>query len=90
MADPTQLKASLHPPGNTDSRRRTEFDGRRLQLAISIPHIAMRRDVIGYVDPERWDYGINAAFLNYQVSAQQGSSRYSGNNSSQDLYLNAA
>jgi len=66
-----------------------DFDAGKLLLAISIPQIAMRRDVIGRVDPERWDYGINAAFVNYQVSAQQGSSRYGGKSNSDDLYLNS-
>ncbi|WP_032633100.1 fimbria/pilus outer membrane usher protein [Pseudomonas viridiflava] len=63
------------------------FDSRRLTLSLSIPQIALRRDVAGYVDPARWDSGINAAFVNYQVSAQQGSSQYGGNQNSDDLYL---
>lgn len=65
-----------------------EFDGSRLLLAISIPQIALRRDVHGQIDPERWDPGINAAFVSYQASAQQGSSRYRGRQSTDDLYLN--
>lgn len=67
----------------------TELNGSQLALSISIPQIAMRRDVAGYVDPDMWDYGINSAFVNYQVSAQQGRSHQSGHNSSQDLYLNS-
>lgn len=67
---------------------RSEFDAGHFQLDLSVPQIAMRRNVIGYVDPQRWDYGINAAFLNYQVSAQQGDTRYDGHNDSQDLLLN--
>ena len=65
-----------------------ELQGSQLLLSLSIPQIAMRRDVVGYVDPQRWDYGINSAFLNYQASAQQGRNP-SGHNSSQDLYLNS-
>lgn len=65
-----------------------EFNAGQLTLALSIPQIAMRRDVAGYVDPQLWDYGINSAFVNYQVSAQQGRNS-SGHNSSQDLYLNS-
>jgi outer membrane usher protein len=65
-----------------------ELHGGQLLLSLSIPQIAMRRDVVGYVDPERWDYGINSAFINYQVSAQQGRNQ-SGHNSSQDLFLNS-
>ncbi|VVQ08834.1 hypothetical protein PS914_04918 [Pseudomonas fluorescens] len=67
----------------------TELNGSQLALSISIPQIAMRRDVAGYVDPDLWDYGINSAFVNYQVSAQQGRSHQSGHNSNQDLYLNS-
>ena len=65
-----------------------DFDGSQLLLAISIPQIAMRRDVFGRIDPERWDHGINAAFVSYQASAQQGSSRYRGRQNTDDLYLN--
>ncbi|RMV98147.1 fimbria/pilus outer membrane usher protein [Pseudomonas caricapapayae] len=65
-----------------------DFDTGKMAVSLSIPQIAMRRDVAGHVDPARWDSGINAAFVNYQVSAQQGSSRYSSRQSSDDLYLN--
>ncbi|SCZ10457.1 fimbria/pilus outer membrane usher protein [Pseudomonas sp. NFACC37-1] len=68
---------------------RVEFDAGKLLLSLSVPQIAMRRDRIGQVDPEQWDAGINAAFVNYQVSAQQGTSRYRGSTSSDDLYLNS-
>ncbi|MDN4548021.1 fimbria/pilus outer membrane usher protein [Pseudomonas sp. C32] len=67
----------------------TDFDGSQLSLAISIPHIAMRRDVLGHIDPERWDPGINAAFVSYQASAQQGTNRYRGRQNTDDLYLNS-
>jgi outer membrane usher protein len=66
----------------------TQLDGSQLALSISIPQIAMRRDVAGYVNPNLWDYGINSAFVNYQFSAQQGRNQ-SGHNSSHDLYLNS-
>jgi len=66
-----------------------DFDGSQLLLAISIPHIAMRRDVHGQIDPERWDHGINAAFVNYQATAQQGTNRYRGRQNTDDLYLNS-
>lgn len=66
-----------------------ELDGGQLALSISVPQIAMRRDVAGHVNPDLWDYGINSAFINYQVSAQQGRSTRAGHNSSQDLYFNS-
>ncbi|SDI76636.1 fimbria/pilus outer membrane usher protein [Pseudomonas abietaniphila] len=64
-----------------------DFEGSRLKLNISIPQIAMRRDAAGYVDPSRWDQGINAAFINYQASAQQSRSDFNGRAQSGDLYL---
>lgn len=66
-----------------------EFDGSRLKLNISIPQIAMRRDAAGYVDPSRWDQGINTAFVNYQASAQQSRSDLNGRKHGADLYLNS-
>ncbi|EJM27402.1 fimbria/pilus outer membrane usher protein [Pseudomonas sp. GM25] len=47
------------------------FDASRLALDISVPQIALRRDAAGYVAPQEWDRGINAAMLNYQFSAAQ-------------------
>ncbi|MCK8684293.1 fimbria/pilus outer membrane usher protein [Pseudomonas umsongensis] len=67
----------------------TEFDASQLLLSISIPQIAMRRAVTNHVDPKLWDSGINAAFISYQASAQQGRHASSGHSSSQDLYLNS-
>lgn len=75
--------ASLIPGASTD------FDARQLQLSVSIPQIAMRRDVLGHVDSQLWDYGINAAFVSYQASAFQGRSASAGSSSNQDLYLNS-
>ncbi len=48
----------------------------KLRLDISIPQSAMRPEFRGYVPPERWDNGINAAYLNYQYS---GNNKLSGN-----------
>lgn len=87
VAEPALLEASCVDLAALIAGARADFDAPRLQLDLSVPQIAMRRKVAGYVDPQRWDYGINAAFLNYQVSAQQGDSRYSGRNDSQDLLL---
>lgn len=66
-----------------------QLDSSQLTLSISIPQIAMRRDVAGYVDPQLWDDGINSAFVNYQITAQQGHNNKTGGNSNQDLYLNS-
>lgn len=89
LADPTLLQKTCVDLASLIPSATTEFDGSALQLDVSIPQIAMRRDMIGQIDPEHWDYGINAAFINYQASAQQGTSTQSANSSSQDLYLNS-
>ncbi|WP_438280869.1 fimbria/pilus outer membrane usher protein [Pseudomonas alabamensis] len=65
-----------------------EFDSSQLQVNISIPQIAMRRDVVGQVDPERWENGISAAFVSYQASLIKSESRGQGSYDNQDLYLN--
>ena len=65
------------------------MDGGKLTLSLSIPQIAMRRDIAGYVDPQRWDDGINSAFVNYQLSAQQSRNDQTGHNNSHDLYVNS-
>lgn len=89
VANPEGLQAACVDLPTLIPSAEIDFDTSRLSLALSIPQIAMRRDVVGYVDPARWDAGINAAFINYQLSAQQGTSRYSGANTSDDLYLNS-
>lgn len=68
---------------------RVDFDGSRLRLAVSIPQIALRRDIRGQVDPALWDSGITAAFVNYQASTLQGQNRGQGRFDSHDLYLNS-
>lgn len=64
------------------------FDSRQLSLSLSIPQIALRREISGRIDPARWDSGINAAFINYQASAQQATGRGNQRHNSDDLYLN--
>ncbi|WJD64142.1 fimbria/pilus outer membrane usher protein [Pseudomonas kurunegalensis] len=79
---PCQDLASLLPDA------RAELDPGKLQLAVSIPQFALRRDIAGAVPAEHWDAGINAAFLNYQV-ATQALNRRGGSQASHDLLLNS-
>ncbi|RMS73256.1 Fimbrial bioproteinsis outer membrane usher protein [Pseudomonas syringae pv. aceris] len=88
LADPASLQVACVALGQLIPDSRVVLDGGKLQLSISIPQIAMRRDANGRVDPALWDYGINAAFINYQTSAQQTTHRETGTSSSADLYLN--
>ncbi len=61
------------------------------RLEISIPHafVDSRRD--GWVDPSRWDSGINALLLNYQINhteAEQRGQRLRHTSASLDAGLN--
>ncbi|PRA44893.1 MULTISPECIES: fimbria/pilus outer membrane usher protein [Pseudomonas] len=89
LAEPISLQQTCVDLAGLIPSAKTELDGSALRLDVSIPQIVMRRDMLGQIDPEHWDYGINAAFVNYQASAQQGSSNHSGSTSSQDLYFNS-
>jgi outer membrane usher protein len=89
LAEPSHLQASCVDLLKLVPGSLIDFDGSQLNLAISIPQIAMRRTAIGDVDPELWDHGINAAFVSYQASAYQSSGRHFSNRTSDDLYLNS-
>ncbi|WP_122670016.1 fimbria/pilus outer membrane usher protein [Pseudomonas viridiflava] len=89
LAEQTLLQASCVDLSRLIPQATTKLDGGRLQLSISIPQIAMRLDAIGRVDPALWDYGINAAFVSYQASAQQTTRTDTGTGNSADLYLNS-
>lgn len=60
--------------GQIISQAQVSFDSYQHLLNISIPQAAMKRRARGAVDPARWDQGVNAAVLDYQLSAAQ----YSG------------
>ncbi|ROS22885.1 outer membrane usher protein [Raoultella terrigena] len=52
-----------------DASSRFDFASQRLNL--SIPQAAMNAQSRGYVDPARWDDGIAAAFVNYNLTGAQ-------------------
>lgn len=52
------------------------FDSNRLRLLVSVPQVAMSRGMRGYVDPELWDQGVAAGFINYQLSTTRNSTSY--------------
>ncbi|WP_338523174.1 fimbria/pilus outer membrane usher protein [Pseudomonas batumici] len=89
LDDPDLLQAACVDLPRLVPGAQLQFDASQLRLDVSVPQIAMRRDVAGQIDPQHWDYGINAGFINYQLSAQQGSSQYRRHYSSDDLYLNS-
>jgi outer membrane usher protein len=50
------------------------YDGVKQRLTLSIPQAALHRSARGAVDPSKWDRGINAGMLDYQINF----SRYGG------------
>ncbi|AVD84166.1 fimbrial protein [Pseudomonas sp. SWI6] len=47
------------------------YDSNHLRLSASIPQVAMKRGLRGYVDPQLWDAGVSAAFVNYQFNTSR-------------------
>ncbi|MCR6476278.1 fimbrial biogenesis outer membrane usher protein [Variovorax sp. ZS18.2.2] len=52
------------------------YDAGKQRLFVSIPQAALKRSARGAVDPGKWDRGITAAMLDYQLNF----ARYSGDN----------
>ncbi|MFP1928055.1 fimbrial biogenesis usher protein [Lonsdalea quercina] len=75
-------------PGRYIPDASTSFDFQKMRLDISIPQAAMRNRARGYISPERWDEGVNAALLNYSFSGNTSHGRY-GDSSSHYLNLNS-
>lgn len=89
LANPALLETSCVDLFQLVPGAQISLDGGKLQLSVSIPQIAMRRDTLGQVDPALWDHGISAAFFSYQASAQQSTGAETGRRNSADLYLNS-
>ncbi len=70
-------------PGATAS-----FDSSELRLNVSIPQISLRKQARGYVSPEFWDRGVNAAILGYNFNAYRTSNPGLPTNTSYYLGLN--
>ncbi|MBN5246989.1 fimbria/pilus outer membrane usher protein, partial [Serratia ureilytica] len=64
----------------------TRFDFQRMRLELSIPQAALLARPRGWIPPEQWDEGINAALLNYNLSGSDNHGRY-GNSRSHYLRL---
>ena len=56
----------------------TDFQFNAQRLVISIPQAAIDIPARGYVPPEMWDEGINAAMLNYSLSGANSGRRPEG------------
>lgn len=49
-----------------------DFDFDRLQLKLSVPQVFINNIARGYISPDKWDDGINALFLNYNMNGATG------------------
>jgi outer membrane usher protein len=52
----------------------SHFEPSEQRLDLTVPQALIARRARGYVDPESWDYGVNAALLNYRLSNYQSQS----------------
>ena len=66
----------------------SHFEVSEQRLDLTVPQALTARRARGYVDPESWDYGVNAALLNYRFSNYQTHAD-TGNASQSYLGLNA-
>ncbi|MGO4312353.1 fimbria/pilus outer membrane usher protein [Pseudomonas sp. KB_15] len=59
------------------------------KLELSVPQVSILNRPRGYVSPQRWDRGVNAAFVDYDVntyqSSSQGSTAYASFNAGVNL-----
>jgi outer membrane usher protein len=77
-AEPTQPTDSSTPPASAFSScadiatylpgASSQFDSGENRLDLQIPQIYLARKARGYVDPQHWDSGINAAFVRYNAN----------------------
>lgn len=66
---------------------KASFDFGKQRLDLSVPQIALKNNARGYIPPEKWDQGINALLLNYNLNGSRRKDS-SGNGSSNFLGLN--
>lgn len=56
-----------------DTQAQATYDSNQMLLQVSIPQSYMQIGKRGYVDPSLWDYGVNAAFVNYRANMRRDS-----------------
>jgi len=66
----------------------TSLNFQAMRLDISIPQAALQAVAHGWIPPEQWNEGINAALLNYQFTGSENRGAY-GNSSNHFLSLNS-
>ena len=73
--DPQHLQ-ECYPLAELIEDATVRYDSSRLRLLASIPQVAMQRGLRGYVDPQLWDEGVPAAFINYQLNSSRTAGDY--------------
>lgn len=81
----TQNESQCISPGKYIPGAYTAFNFQKMRLDISIPQATLHQTARGYIEPDQWDEGINAALLNYSFSGSNSQGQYGDNNS---YYLN--
>ncbi|MGS1008812.1 fimbria/pilus outer membrane usher protein [Achromobacter anxifer] len=66
------------------------FDGGKQRLLLSIPQAALKRAARDSVDPSRWDRGITAALLDYQLNMSRQGGGESSNRGAESPYMGFA
>lgn len=94
--DNAGIKVALYPelmaldenqcvsPGDYIPGAYSVLDFQKMRLEITAPHASVRNKARGYIEPELWDEGINAALMNYSFS---GSNRFASNNNGKNYFL---
>ncbi|MGF6820170.1 outer membrane usher protein [Paraburkholderia atlantica] len=67
--DDTDASSQCVPLAEAVPGSLASFNTADLQLDLSIPQIELRKEAAGYVDPSRWDNGINAGFVQYSLAS---------------------
>jgi outer membrane usher protein len=75
-------------PGEFIPQAWTKFNFQKMRFDISIPQAALENRPAGWIPPEQWDEGINAALLSYRFNGSSNQGRYS-NSSNNYLQLNS-
>lgn len=63
-----QKNEAIHELGKYIPDASTDFDFAHLQLNLSVPQIALKMKDRDYIDPARWDEGVPAAFVDYNLT----------------------
>lgn len=66
----------------------SDFQFGTQRLVLSVPQAALSPQARGWVSPDLWDEGINAAMLNYSVSGSNNWARGNNGQSSDSQYAN--